>query len=71
MTLPGLTKRAAEALKPFVDRAMDLERRGLLADSSFPTDVSVSLFFRQSQLRELLAALRESQREAEGITGGV
>jgi hypothetical protein len=60
--LPGLTKRAAEALKPVMDQLLDEERAG----PPFPK--GVRLYLAQDEWRELLAAFRESQREAEGVT---
>lgn len=65
MTLPGLTQRAAEALKPFVDAALTLEREGFL-NVGLPTK-ETSVRIDLAVWRELLAALRESQLVAEGI----
>lgn len=72
--LPGLTRRAAEALKPFVDECLRAEEHGWLSPDPGQRDIArdvVYLAIEPAQLIELLAALRESQREVEGITGGV
>lgn len=72
---PGLTRRAAAALKPFMDEAFRLERYGFLRPVATRADPlgqvhRVSASFLTSQWEELLAAFRESQRVVEGVTGG-
>ena len=66
-----ITPRAAEALKPFMDEALRLERRGSLSPDGRRLNHTVDLCgFTIAQWRELIAAWRESMVEAEGITGG-
>jgi hypothetical protein len=61
--LPGLTRRAADALKPFMDQALRLEREGYLDKPA----AGHAIGFTTSEWRELLAAFRESQALAEGV----
>jgi hypothetical protein len=59
-----ITPRAAEALKPFMDEGLRLEREGYFG----PTYRSLTAGgFLLSEWRELLAAWRESQAVCEGI----
>jgi hypothetical protein len=58
-----ITPRAAEALKPFMDKALQLEREGSFG---LPIDWTAGGFL-LSDWRELVDAWRESQAVCEGI----